>query len=592
MADKVSAQGMVRDLVSQFSDTLAFYRELIQNAIDAGSNRIDVTLEYKPDPAGGQGLAVISVEDDGCGMDESVIDNYLLVLFKSSKENDLTKIGKFGVGFLSVFALKPQLVRLYTARNLQSWRLDFPDYRTWRKFRMPDLRDGTLLELHKRMSPAEYADLAERSLTTVRYWCRHADTRIFFTDRACGRPPLQVNEPFALPGGDSLRYREEGTEVVMAFAAREKRPDGSGKFYDADDNPFYGFYNRGLTLKEGNKVFVPGVEFKIKSRYLEHTITRDNVMEDGNYNKAMAIIKRLGAKELPGKLRAELEALAKRLSRPEVQADAAEVKALEYEWERRKTFLSALLGSFLGKFRHDFEEWKIFPTAGGAAVSVKDLKEAWADSPRWKKFYASGASAFISGAPGPVSRALAAQGMPVIFDTPSGVFSNLVYMSEAGISVEKTSDLVLSEEIRAEALSGPVGAFMRGLHLAGQVCGRNYSVLYPARFVNEDGTAVEEPFLMRKVPYGPGHRREGDCIKGQWRFCPAVNCDHPFILNLAELHASRPGFAAYLLLKSMMLKQEGKAIADYESLFGNLSERLERRLLRAALRMDSGRNDA
>ena len=45
MGNNIAAQGMVRDLVSQFSDTLAFYRELIQNAIDAGSNRVDVSLD-------------------------------------------------------------------------------------------------------------------------------------------------------------------------------------------------------------------------------------------------------------------------------------------------------------------------------------------------------------------------------------------------------------------------------------------------------------------------------------------------------------------------------------------------------------------
>jgi hypothetical protein len=35
-----------------------------------------------------------------------------------------------------------------------------------------------------------------------------------------------------------------------------------------------------------------------------------------------------------------------------------------------------------------------------------------------------------------------------------------------------------------------------------------------------------------------------------------VNCSHPFIAQLAKLHASRPGFAAFLLLKSMLLQQE------------------------------------
>jgi HSP90 family molecular chaperone len=130
MANNIAAQGMVRDLVGQFSDPYAFYRELIQNAIDAGSNRVDVTVEFVPGPPGTPGLAIAAVEDDGAGMDEQIIDNYLLVLFRSTKEDDLTKIGKFGVGFLSVFALKPDLVRVSTARNMESWRLDFPDWRS------------------------------------------------------------------------------------------------------------------------------------------------------------------------------------------------------------------------------------------------------------------------------------------------------------------------------------------------------------------------------------------------------------------------------------------------------------------------------
>ena len=133
-----SIQSLVRDLVDQFDRPLDFYRELIQNAIDAGSNRIDVTLEWQPpDPAvpGAKvegepmGRAVIRVEDDGEGMDEHVIDEYLLVLFRSTKEDDFTKIGKFGIGFVSVFAPRPDLVRVYTSKGGESWRIDFPSYK-------------------------------------------------------------------------------------------------------------------------------------------------------------------------------------------------------------------------------------------------------------------------------------------------------------------------------------------------------------------------------------------------------------------------------------------------------------------------------
>ncbi len=42
------AVDLVDELVHQFSDPFAFYRELIQNGIDAGSRRIKVTLSFHP----------------------------------------------------------------------------------------------------------------------------------------------------------------------------------------------------------------------------------------------------------------------------------------------------------------------------------------------------------------------------------------------------------------------------------------------------------------------------------------------------------------------------------------------------------------
>ena len=50
-------------------------------------------------------------------MDRATIEGYLLTLFRSSKEQDLTKIGKFGIGFVSLFAVEPELVVVDTARD-------------------------------------------------------------------------------------------------------------------------------------------------------------------------------------------------------------------------------------------------------------------------------------------------------------------------------------------------------------------------------------------------------------------------------------------------------------------------------------------
>jgi hypothetical protein len=56
-----------------------------------------------------------------------------------------------------------------------------------------------------------------------------------------------------------------------------------------------GYYHGGLTLHEEHDESLPHVAFKIDSRFLEHSLTRDNVIRDENYTKAMAIVERGGA---------------------------------------------------------------------------------------------------------------------------------------------------------------------------------------------------------------------------------------------------------------------------------------------------------
>ncbi|MCA9793252.1 MAG: ATP-binding protein, partial [Candidatus Eremiobacteraeota bacterium] len=65
MARAVGASDALETLIAQFSQPLAFLRELIQNALDASTNRVDV--EIRRDKA--EGCAVIEVIDTGEGMD-------------------------------------------------------------------------------------------------------------------------------------------------------------------------------------------------------------------------------------------------------------------------------------------------------------------------------------------------------------------------------------------------------------------------------------------------------------------------------------------------------------------------------------------
>src|SRR5262245_25172872 len=99
-ADVPRDQGLVGDIIAQFADPLAFYRELVQNSIDAGSPQVEIKLEYDPSA----NVLRVAVRDRGEGMTRDILENQLLVLFRSTKEKDDSKIGKFGIGFTSVLS--------------------------------------------------------------------------------------------------------------------------------------------------------------------------------------------------------------------------------------------------------------------------------------------------------------------------------------------------------------------------------------------------------------------------------------------------------------------------------------------------------
>src|SRR5688572_3868914 len=97
--DITSVGDALEGLVHQFADPWAFLREMVQNAIDAGSVQIEVSIDH--DEA--RGTLIIEIADSGEGMRREIIDSRLTRLFSSAKEGDYTKIGRFGIGFVSVF---------------------------------------------------------------------------------------------------------------------------------------------------------------------------------------------------------------------------------------------------------------------------------------------------------------------------------------------------------------------------------------------------------------------------------------------------------------------------------------------------------
>jgi len=399
-------QAALEVLTKQFKNRFDFIRELVQNALDAGTPMVEVWVDFIPTESD-RGVCQIHVDDFGEGMNENIIDNQLTRLFSSTKEDDLTKIGKFGIGFVSVFSIEPEGVMIHTSRGGENWEVFFLGDGTFEKSTMDHPVDGTKVTVFKSMTRREFEKSAESIFETVRFWCRHADKKIYFRD--CSKQKdagaavehpfagrflrggdeggrVLVNEPLGVEGFCEIHAVEDGTEIAMAFSSK----------------PSYGFYNKGLTLCEssamevvaGYERFFQFVSFKIKSHYLEHTLTRDTILRDGNYLKAIKILIERARSDL---VQALLQGLETRAGRQDLAGKdlAWYMEALSWLYllprELDPTFtLSAKIGDvkhnvgrvILFSFSTpkeksiDADEMKLFRPCHGKNVTMKRLEAA------------------------------------------------------------------------------------------------------------------------------------------------------------------------------------------------------------------------
>ena len=125
-----------------YSDAGVFVRELLQNSIDAIHTRRGLDASFKEEDGeicirtwtDSEGYSWFRIEDNGIGMDENIILNYLLKIgksyytsyeFKKLKENfydkSYTPISRFGIGILSCFMSDPNTtVAISTRRYVDS----------------------------------------------------------------------------------------------------------------------------------------------------------------------------------------------------------------------------------------------------------------------------------------------------------------------------------------------------------------------------------------------------------------------------------------------------------------------------------------
>ncbi|OWA33275.1 HSP90 family protein [Saccharibacillus sp. O16] len=120
---QVNLSGMI-DILSNhlYSSPRVFLRELLQNATDAITARLDLDPAHRGEVtvelAGSGAGATLLMQDNGIGLTEEDVHEFLAMIGHSSKRNgtellgETSFIGRFGIGLLSCFMVSDEIVML------------------------------------------------------------------------------------------------------------------------------------------------------------------------------------------------------------------------------------------------------------------------------------------------------------------------------------------------------------------------------------------------------------------------------------------------------------------------------------------------
>ncbi len=182
---KVNLQGII-DLLSNhlYSSPKVYIRELLQNAVDAITVRSkadsgfsgSVSIElFEPS---GENPGTLIVEDNGIGLTEDEVHQFLAVIGQSSKREEFFQkrsdfIGQFGIGLLSCFIVSDEIV-LITKSAKSSYAVKWVGKYdgTYKVCRLEeDVSIGTKIFLRCRAGSEEYFQAQPLKDLLVHYGC-------------------------------------------------------------------------------------------------------------------------------------------------------------------------------------------------------------------------------------------------------------------------------------------------------------------------------------------------------------------------------------------------------------------------------------
>lgn len=300
----VDVKGLLEALTEQFPEPLLCVRELIQNAADAGAQRIEVEVSFDDM----RGLFRLSVRDDGRGMDPGEVEAYLTI---GHSEKDPTKDrGRFGVGKLSPYALGITRMSVETSTAKTATRLTFYPDGSGHVASLDPRPRGTVVRVYKQAERQEAESLAERTAELVEKSCGSIRIPLFVNG-------VQVNHEIHLPTPYALQFTHPEGEGVIGLAAEPQRTLMSGRIVLETDAPILG----------------PDISYVLDSARLSPTLSRNAVRRDAAFEALL----RVAQAELPrlcehvsSELRVKVERIRQRNQPVERDLDAHDRAALEW----------------------------------------------------------------------------------------------------------------------------------------------------------------------------------------------------------------------------------------------------------------------
>lgn len=347
---------ILASLVQQFASPYDFLRELVQNAMDAGSSLVEVELQTHRRSTDSNVVFELALTDDGEGMNEAILDEELTRLYGTSKRGDQTQAGGYGIGFVSVFAWQPRHVLVQTGRAGEAWELLFHPDRRFEKVRLDGPFEGTQIRAFKLGHDSQREAVAQGVREALWRWCRYCPVELVFEDLESSSGPERFEARAISEDAIVSSRRERGTSrIEVAFGVP----------------PHAVLCRHGLVLEEGQ----PDALLETVSEELVHSSEHLRVLVDSTKLRTTmardSAVRDEGRREVEAWVLEEVRALRSTL------VDRAVEMATGAPWTaQRQRMLShawAHLACEVDSLGERLERAHVLRTPAGRTVAPRDL---------------------------------------------------------------------------------------------------------------------------------------------------------------------------------------------------------------------------